>query len=336
MNTKLPILFFLISLFTYGQTPINSFYSVPESYFAVVTSSTAVDQSASGADLTWDFTNLTSVGTVQDTYDSPTPEELIAYPGTTSVLTITETATTTSSKIFTREVAAEVSFTGAESSGLDLNYTTNNGVIGTFPLSYGSNNTDAVSGSFNYETYSGTFTGNIVTTVDAYGTLNMNDVGEGAYSGPVTRLKVVQTLNLTYLIPNVGTVTQTSYFYYDANDGTLVFRTNTVDVVVSLLGINETITVMESYLSTTIGISDNQIVNNEFRIIPNPVSEVLNIRLNQNESIRSITLTDLSGRQVLHVNSNLTSISVNHLQTGMYIANIITDKGVYSKRVLKK
>ena len=336
MKTKLPFLFFLITLFTFGQTPINSFYSLPQSNFALVTSSTAVDQNVNGANLTWNFTNLSSVDTSLDTYAAPTPEELISYPGTTSVLTITENATSASSKIFTRDVAGHVSITGAEATGLELNYTTNNAVIGTFPLNYSATNTDAVAGSFTFDTYAGTFSGSIITTVDAYGTLNMNDLGEGAYSGAVTRLKTVQNLSLTYMFPNVGNITQTSYYYYDANDGTLVFRTNTVHVVVSLIGVNETVTVMESFLSSPLSVSLNQFVSNDMKLIPNPVGDVLNIHLNQYEKVRAITLTDMSGRTVLTVNDNLTSVSVSNLQVGMYIANITTDSGIYTKKFLKK
>ncbi|HLV15009.1 MAG TPA: T9SS type A sorting domain-containing protein [Xanthomarina sp.] len=336
MKTKLPFLFMLFTVFTFGQTPINSFYSLPESSFAVVTSSTAVDQSASGANLTWNFTNLSPVDTSLDTYSNPSSGELITYPGTTSVLTITENVTGASSKIFSRNVAGQVSLTAAESAGLLLNYASNNAVIGTFPLNYNSPNSDAVAGTFNFDTYTGAFSGTINTIADAYGTLNINDLGEGAYSGAVTRLKIVQNLNLTYMIPNVGTVEQISYYYYDANDGTLIFRTSTVHVLVSLAGINETTTIMESFLSSPLSISNNQVTSTDIKLIPNPVEDVVNISINQNNPIRYATITDISGRRILTINESFASISVSNLQAGIYIANITTDNGVYTKKFLKK
>src|SRR5690554_11177 len=336
MKTKLPFLFMLFTVFTFGQTPINSFYSLPESSFAVVTSSTAVDQSASGANLTWNFTNLSPVDTSLDTYSNPSNGELITYPGTTSVLTITENVTGASSKIFSRNVAGQVSLTAAESAGLLLNYASNNAVIGTFPLNYNSPNSDAVAGTFNFDTYTGAFSGTINTIADAYGTLNINDLGEGAYSGAVTRLKIVQNLNLTYMIPNVGTVEQISYYYYDANDGTLIFRTSTVHVLVSLAGINETTTIMESFLSSPLSISNNQVTSTDIKLIPNPVEDVVNISINQNYPIRYATITDISGRRILTINESFASISVSNLQAGIYIANITTDNGVYTKKFLKK
>ncbi|WP_370101517.1 T9SS type A sorting domain-containing protein [Xanthomarina gelatinilytica] len=38
----------------------------------------------------------------------------------------------------------------------------------------------------------------------------------------------------------------------------------------------------------------------------------------------------------MSINDHLTSISVSNLKAGMYIANIATDKGAYSKKILKK
>jgi hypothetical protein len=337
MKTKLPYFLLLFSLISFGQTPISNFYSVPNSNFAIVTSTPAIDQSATGANLTWNFTNLTQVGTNTDSYTTPTALELSAFPGTTSVLTITETSTSDESKIYSQDVAGQVSITGAVATDLELNYISNNALIGTFPLNYNYNNSDPVAGNYTYTTYSGTFSGSITSTVDAYGTLNMNDLGEGAFSGSVTRLKTVQNLSLNYIIPNAGTGVQTTYYYYDSSNGNLVFRTNTVSVVVPLLGLNQTTTVMESFLPiSTLSTNQNNMVSTELYIVPNPVGDVLNIRLSQNEIIRSITITDISGRQILNLTDNLTTVSVSNLEVGMYMANITTDKGVYTKKFLKK
>jgi hypothetical protein len=329
MKTKLPYFLFLLSLISVGQTPISSFYSVPNSNFAIVTSSTAIDQSATGTSLTWDFTNLTSVGTNIDTYAVPTPGELTTYPGTTEVLTISA-----DNKIFSKDMSGTFSLTGAATPDVDLNYINDNALIGTFPLSYGYNNSDAVGGTFSSAFASGTFTGSVNASVDAYGTLNMNDVGEGSYNGSVTRLKVVQslTLSITTPFPINTPATQTSYYYYDNSNNNLVFRSN--NIVVALAGINET--VMESFLFITIGVDENEITSSQFSIVPNPVGDVLNIQVSQNETIRSIALTDISGRQVLTVTDNLTSVSVSNLHAGMYLANITTDKGVYTKKFLKR
>jgi hypothetical protein len=341
MKTKLLYLFLSIPAMIFSQVPIAGFNSLSGSNYAEVTSSGSVDQTTSGPNLTWNFTDLVATGTQnEDTYNPPTPVNLSNYPGTTNVATITNTNNPTNiNYIFEKIEMSTVSLTGVERDDLQFNYT-NNALIGTFPLSYNTVSSDPVSGSFTIAntqigTIVGTFNGTIDVVVDAYGTLQLNDIGEGSYIGSVTRLKVVQnlTLNATSPFPVSAAAAQTSYYYYDNNNNNLMFRTN--NFVVGLLNVNET--VMESLLPlSTLNIAENNLESRELTIVPNPVKDVLNIHLSQNETISSIVLIDLSGRQVLSINDHLTSISVSNLKAGMYIANIATDKGVYSKKILKK
>ncbi|MFL0354695.1 T9SS type A sorting domain-containing protein [Xanthomarina sp. GH4-25] len=329
MKTKLPFIFLLLPALFFAQAPINDFFGIPMSSYAIVESTPEIDQSASGGGLTWNFTNLTSTGTNLDIYTAPTAGELATYPGTTEVLSISA-----DNKIYSKDISDVLSLTGIAAPDVDLNYINDNAYIGTFPLNFGYSNTDTVGGTFSSAFASGTFTGTVNATVDAYGTLNMNDVGEGTYSGNITRLKVVQnlTLSISSPFPINAPATQTSYYYYDNSNNNLVFRSNTIEV--ALAGINET--VLESFLTNPLSTPNNVLVTNAFTVVPNPVGDVLNMQFNQNETIHSITLMDISGRQVLSVNDNITSISVSHLQIGMYLAKITTDKGVYTKKFLKK
>jgi len=334
MKTKLPFLFLLLPVLFFAQAPINDFFSVPMSTYAIVESNPAIDQSASGAGLVWDFTNLTSLGTNTDTYAVPTAGELTTYPGTTEVSTVTTSGSMEENKIFAKDIAGAFSFTGVSTAGVELNYITDNAFLGTLPLSFTDTTSDAVAGTFTSDSGSGTFAGTITTTVDAHGTLSMNDLGEGDYSGSVTRLKVVQDLTLTVSI-FTGTVFQTSYYYYDNSNGNLVFRSNTADIEFAIAGIDDTITLNESFLTNPLSTPNNVFVENEIKVIPNPVSDILNIKLNQNEIIKTIILTDVSGREVLRVQENISSLNVSQLKTGLYLANIITDKGVFVKKFVK-
>ncbi|WP_417889023.1 T9SS type A sorting domain-containing protein [Xanthomarina gelatinilytica] len=341
MKTKLLYLFLLLPVIILAQTPITNYYSVPGSHFALVTSGTPIDQSATGTDLTWNFNTFTQTDTDIDTYTAPNGAELSTFPGTTTVLTVANAAME-ENKIYTANVAGQVSITGisriVDGNNIVLNYNTTNALIGTFPMSYGTTNSGTVAGTFTYVAASGTFTGTIDIAVDASGTLNINNLGEGAYSGAVTRLKTMQNLSLTaFSIPNIGTATQTTYTYYDNSTGMLVFRTTDLSISVPFIGINESVTLMESLLPlSTLNTTEDNLNSNGFSIVPNPVGDVLNIHLNQKETIRSITVIDMSGRQVLSINDHLTSISVSNLKAGIYFANIVTDKGAYSKKILKK
>ena len=331
-----------MSLFTcavYAQAPISNFYSVPSSVYATVNASPAIDQSASGANVTWSFMNLTTTESSTDTYVAPTAPELATYPGTTSVFVTTPNTSGSSTKVFGAQAGSAISLTGAEGEEFSLNYITDNASIGTFPLAYSSNNTDAVAGTFDFAgssaSASGTFTGNIVVTVDAHGTLNLNDVGAGAFSGLVTRLKTVQTVDLS--VPpfsNIGTATQTSYYYYDDSNNNLVFRSNTVQIVVALFGINETTTINEVYLVTLLGLEEN--VYNEISVVPNPVQSILNVNLKSPTTINTIVISDINGRQVLSTTNNTSAIDVSGLQAGMYIVQVQTDRAVLTKKFIKK
>jgi len=335
MKTKLPFLFLLLPVLLYAQAPINGFFSVPMSTYAIVESNPAIDQSASGAALVWDFTNLTSLGTNTDTYAVPTASELATYPGTTEVSTVTTSSSMEENKVYAKDIAGAFSFTGVSTAGVELNYITDNAFLGTFPLSFTDTTSDAVAGTFTSDSGSGTFAGTITTTVDAHGTLSMNDLGEGDYSGSVTRLKVVQDLTLSVSI-FTGTVFQTSYYYYDNSNGNLVFRSNTADIEFTIAGIDETITLNESFLTNPLSTPTNVLVENVIKVVPNPVSDILNIKLSQNEIIKAIILTDINGREVLSSKNNLSSLDVSHLKTGLYIASISTEKGVYFKKFVKK
>jgi hypothetical protein len=198
MKTKLLLLFFFSSIISFAQSPIASFYGDNNSNFSLVASGTVLDHSPTGANQTWTFNQLIPLGTEVRTYVAPSSTESSTYTGTTNVIVSTSTvnSTTTVSKMYTKNPSNVLSITGINSSGLDANFNTNNATLGTFPLNYGYTNNDNVAGNYVYSTYSGTFSGTLVTSVDAYGTLNLNDFGTGAYSGTVTRLKTVLTISL--------------------------------------------------------------------------------------------------------------------------------------------
>jgi len=333
MKTKLSFLLFLISLIGYSQTPISDFNSADLSEYAVVTAT--IDQSATGAGLTWTYTSLSPTGsTTADVPGIPTAGELTTYPGSTSVLTITESPSTNQNNVFTKNVASTVSITGATGDAFSLNYVTDNALIGTFPLSYEYSNSDAVAGTFS-GTASGTFTGTITADVDAHGTLIMNDVGAGVFSGNITRLKTVQNLNLVISGIFPGTAIQTSYNYY-ANNGDLVFRATDITISIPIAGINENTSLKESLLTSVLTVNRNEIAINDLIISPNPASNFLNINLRNGTSIKSIQITDLTGKTILKTDGNNTSLNIGHLQTGFYFATVATKNGTTTRKFIKK
>lgn len=336
MTTKLLYLFILIPVMSYAQSPITSYSSTPMSNFAIVTSSSLIDQTAAGANITWNFNTLTATGNSADTYAPPTPAELVSYPTTTDVATITSTigSTNTVSKLYTRNISNTISITAVKATDLELNYITNNALLGTFPLNYGYSNTDAIAGTYTYSTFSGTFTGTINTAVDAYGTLSTNIPGI-APNTEVTRLKTTQNINLNFSpFGNVGTITQTAYNYYGA--GNLLFRSITAVINVPLLSINQTSTQHESFTNITLGTDDQNLQTNQFRITPNPVKDLLNLHTSNNEIISAFTISDCTGKLILEVNNPQKSVSIAHLHKGIYIVALTSEKGTTTEKFIKE
>jgi len=275
-----------------------------------------------------------------DSESTPTATELSSFPGTTNVVKTTSTISGVNSeiKIYSKHPANVLSLTGIQNSELLLNYNTNNAALGLFPMEYGFSNTDAIAGNYDNGEYSGTFTGNIVTTVDAWGTLTLNGSPDMTdFSGSVTRLKTVQNISLNDgIFPGVGTVNVTTYSYYNPTMPTVPkFRSTTTSVNVPFLDINQTLSQNEVFKNALLAIDDVKWNSNAWKIVPNPVENVLTIQTD-GQTILSIVLTDVTGKIVLHDHSQTNNIEISHLQKGIYFAAIETDSGSTVKKFIKK
>jgi hypothetical protein len=341
MKTKLLLILFSTTLLSSAQSPIANFYGPSNSNFALAIAANPLDHSPTGANQIWNFNQLVALGTSIHTNVAPTAPEATTYPGTTTVLVSNSTVGTTNStsQIFTKAPAGVFSITGLVSSGLTANFVTNNATVGTFPMNYGYTNTDSnVSGTYVYTTYNGTFTGNLVTTVDAYGTLSLNDFGSGAYSGNVTRLKTVITISLNYgIFSNIGTVTQTSYAYFDATIGSNnpIFRSTSTAAVVPLLSINQTDTTLEKFVSI-LGVQNNDFTS---LWIQNPIENSIQINSTNLIDNATISVTDMLGKTIFKATNQTINGTLEipvSLSKGMYFITIKNENESSTKKIIKE
>ncbi|AWA28882.1 hypothetical protein HYN48_01590 [Flavobacterium magnum] len=327
MKTTLLSLFSLFTLAASAQSVV-SYYGDNNTAYTLFSAAAPLDQTA-GAGQVWNFSGLTQTGTVTDAVNAPTTPETVTYPGTTTTTTTsgTDNGSPTTSKVFSKEVAGAISITGVAGDGLVFNYVTDNAFVGTYPLAFGYTNTDAIAGTYSYTTYSGTFTGTLTTSVDAYGELTL-DPGPDAIS--VVRLRTQQNISLVYPgLGTVGTVTIDSLSYFETGSNSPVFRTATTTMVVPVLNINQTRTRME-IMSSALGVDAPN--ESTVQLFPNPVHDVLHAT--GNETVRSLRLFDVNGRMV--ASSATDNVNVSQLQQGMYFAEITTDAGASTKKVVKK
>jgi len=82
---------------------------------------------------------------------------------------------------------------------------------------------------------------------------------------------------------------------------------------------------VDNFTTGYVGIEENEAINAV--VYPNPASDVLNIKMN--EEVASVVITALDGKVV--ATSTSTSISVSELNTGMYLYTINSVSGKVSK-----
>jgi len=334
MKTKLFSIITLIGITAFSQT-LTTFKSDASTGFSIVTSASNIDQTLTGVNTSWTFNDLMSIGTNIDTYSAPTTEQLTTYPGTTELLSITtQDGTPQVNELYLKEDNSGSFITGISLDDLILNYSVNHAFLGLFPLNYGDSNTGDVSGIFSFQGQNGTFTGIATTTVDAYGTLNItNSTGE-TYNGNVTRLRLHQTLSFNVLFVTAGTLTQTTYYYYDNTANNIVFRSNSVTIASTLLDVNETAEIFE--YNEDYALSTNPIEAPTFKLHSNPVKDYITINLQGNQIIKSIKIIDVLGKEVFIQNKNATTLSVSHLNKGIYFIILETKTGTLVKKFLKQ
>lgn len=337
---KIKLLLPLLALTTIGfaQHQINSFYGTNNSSFSLLTSTNPLNHSASGANQTWTFGSLLSLGTSVYTYVAPTPTETSTYPGTNNVIvtTSTEGTTTTTSRMFTQNTANNTfSITGLAGADSTINFITNNATLGIFPMVYGYTFTDSnVAGNFVSGTNSGTFTGTLTTTVDAYGTLNLTDFG---FTANVTRLKTVLNISLHQgFFTNIGTIVQTSYSYYDPTNtlNNPAFKSVNTVTVVPLLSINQNNTSLEKF-NTVLANPSSEL---QTVWIKNPVQNNIEINTSYLIDKANITVTDMLGKTIYQTKNNTINGTFEipiSLTKGIYLLKIDNESGSVTKKIVK-
>ncbi|MDF0719973.1 T9SS type A sorting domain-containing protein [Kaistella sp. PBT33-4] len=266
----------LITAFTgmvSAQTTITKAFNDPVVGETVnnVTVNGTVDNSATGAGVTFQNGSLTQGAATATTYTAPSASELTTFPGSTIKMN------GLGNTVLYKQTATKLEITGLITPDATLNFSVNNGTVITYPAAFGYNETDQAQGTFTSSAASGIFKGTITNTADAAGTLIL---GSQTYPN-VLRLKSVQNLNLhqssdiLFLVP-IGTVTNTTYTYYDNVRKFPILSYTSANISVPLLGINQTTTgaqaLNEVFLSTV-----NADPASKLQIFPNPAQETIHL-----------------------------------------------------------
>lgn len=78
---------------------------------------------------------------------------------------------------------------------------------------------------------------------------------------------------------------------------------------------------------------ENIDLNTNIVFYPNPVNDILSIKLSEGLNLQEVKVYSLSGKNVMK--SNKSTLDFSRLSKGFYLVKIITDKGVSGKRIIK-
>src|SRR5690606_16584759 len=235
-----------------------------------------------------------------------------------------------------KQTATKLEITGLITPDATLNFSVNNGTVITYPATFGYNEVDQAQGTFSSSAASGIFKGTITNTADAQGTLVL---GSQIYPN-VVRLKSVQNFNLHqstdifFLLP-IGTVTNTTYTYYDNVRKFPILSYTNANISVPLLNINQTTTGAQALNEAFLNVTDSA-PKTKMQIFPNPVGETINIKGDLSKyTTGKIFGTD--GKLIKSSELRNAQIEVSDLSSGLYFLEISgKDAEVQTMKFIKK
>lgn len=82
------------------------------------------------------------------------------------------------------------------------------------------------------------------------------------------------------------------------------------------------------------GLSTNMFEKIKVSITPNPVRDIINIKLNNETQLNNVIIYSISGKQVYSGNNN-SKINISNLNSGIYVVELYTEQGTVIKRIVK-
>ena len=289
---------------------------------------TGLPISVTGSTAIWNFSNVAGIfPMIVDSFISPTAATgASTYPSASYVqhrdILNTFYKSTTS--------PSQTELLGAYSPSLTLTFT-NSAIIAGYPVNYGYNLTDPVSGSFKYNTTNGACNGNITISADGLGTVNLPN---GISVPNVLRLKSVEILTLSLGVLPFGSFNQTIYNYYEPGKKFPILSLNYTKY--QLIAGTPTITALvygNNNYFPIVGL-DEFSSSSEWNTYPNPFSDYLTLEHSSNLPV-TYRIYALDGK-LLQSGECQKVIDTQNLQPGFYVLEWKSGETLFRKKIMKE
>lgn len=282
-----------------------------------------VDNSATGNNTTFNNAGLTAGSAAATTYSAPTSSETSTFPGSTIKMT------GGGSTAYYKQTATKLEITGLVTPDATLNFSTNNGTFISYPTAFGHTENDTAAGTFSATAGAGNFSGTISISADASGTLL---IGNKTYTN-VLRIKSVQNFTLTVFGFPAGTVTNTSYAYYDsAHKFPLLSTTN---AVINAQGSTQTTNIAQALNETFLAVSDLKL-KEKLSVYPNPARDFIQIK-GEIKKGSKINIYGLDGKLIKTTDLKSEKVDISELPSSSYFIEVSDSKtGNETTKFIKK
>ncbi|KMQ59457.1 hypothetical protein ACM46_20415 [Chryseobacterium angstadtii] len=274
-----------------------------------------VNNSATGANVTFSNGGLTQGAASPTTYSAPSSSEITTFPGST--IKMVGGGTT----IFYKASASKLEITGIVNPQATLNFSVDNGTYMNYPTVYGTPQSDNARGTFSSSSANGLFSGTMGTLADAHGTLI---IGNKTYTN-VLRVKFTQVFNLyasfdiTYSNP-IGTLTNTAYSYYDGTHRYALLSSTAGNISVPLLGVNQSTSNAVALNETFLAVA-NAVKKENFTVYPNPAQDFIGFKGDM-ENYTSANIYSLDGKLIKTSDIQSGKIQISELPPASYFIEV--------------
>lgn len=297
--------------------------------------SVSTSPGASGANVNWNFSSITTFSTLVNSYLSAAVSGNANYPNAS--VAVGSSANNTS---YYSSTATELDYYGGNISvgpvGATLNYT-QAAVVMAYPMSLNTTTTSHLAGTLTATIQgiggSGTFTGNCTVIADGSGTLTLP--GSNSTFTNVLRVVTTQTMDVSITSPAAtpATVTLKTYDYYAVGIRNPIFTIATSTAVTGgfFAGTNTQTTVTRdknasvsttTTTTTTVNVAEATAPVN-LSVYPNPSSTYVQF-VSDSQDARTVSVYDITGKLIdrQSFSDGKIRLDVSSLNTGLYIYTV--------------